>query len=520
MTKEELKARIFIGVIEDNVDPKRVGRCKVRVMNIFDEIPAEHLPWATPWKDLNGNSALIPDKGKVVSVIFDDGNPYKPEYIYAEHYNVNLEKKLKELNDSDYTSMKALMFDHKTQIYSNDSEGLKIDYKFNNINITKDDINVNLKDNFGHVNIGTPTANQQAILGNHWLDWFDKFVENLLGANGGPYLGNLGAPVLANPAFLDVLNEYALYRNPKFLSHHVNLVDNEYVDKQDRICEPQIGDNWKSTIKPNENTTQEEVDFKSKRGNSTDTPDGQLSSYVDENGNVQNPSENSNTPPVSASTNEDVLKIINAMDKKKYKILSRPYEMNIVAIRKQYEGQRYSNTFKDDLYLFYKVDNTDNWEIHKFKISTMPGFYMGVETDSGFKISKSGTINVKQSKMMLSRGKAPNNGMGILMEAQYINIYSIGEHNGSPAMKTLGQQMFYRDNSPGDAIKYTGRGKGHAGMLLHKGYPGGSSVNNWSEGCNIFAKEAELLKFFNVCGEHKKRYGNKFNYTLMLERDL
>ena len=134
MTRDELNGQIFIGVVEDNVDPKRLGRCKVRVLNLFDDIPAEDLPWATPWKDLNGNSIILPDKGKVVSVVFDEGNPYKPEYIFAEHYNINLEKKLKSLSDSDYISMRALMFDHKTQIYSNDSEGLKIDYKFNNIN--------------------------------------------------------------------------------------------------------------------------------------------------------------------------------------------------------------------------------------------------------------------------------------------------------------------------------------------------------------------------------------------------
>ena len=192
MTRDELNGQIFIGIIEDNEDPKKIGRCKVRVLNIFDDIPVEDLPWATPWKDLNGNSIILPDKGKVVSVVFDEGNPYKPEYIFAEHYNINLENKLKSLSGTDYTSMRALMFDHKTQIYSNDSEGLKLDYKYNNINITEGSINLNIKDNNGLVNIGDSTAAQQAILGNHFLDWFDEFVDNLMGAKSGPYLGNLG----------------------------------------------------------------------------------------------------------------------------------------------------------------------------------------------------------------------------------------------------------------------------------------------------------------------------------------
>ena len=71
------------------------------------------------------------------------------------------------------------MFDHKTQIYVNDEEGLKMDHKFNNINITKDSIDINLKDNFAKVNIGTKTAGQQAVLGNHFMDWMTEFVTAL-----------------------------------------------------------------------------------------------------------------------------------------------------------------------------------------------------------------------------------------------------------------------------------------------------------------------------------------------------
>lgn len=521
MTLEDLKSKIFIGVVEDNEDPKKLGRCKCRVLNVFDEMPTEDIPWSSPWKDLNGNSFLLPEKGKVVSIVFDEGNPYKPEYIFAEHYNINLEKKLASLSGTNYTSMRAIMFDHKTQIYSNDQEGLKIDYKFNNINITNSDININLKDNYGSVNIGSEVSNQQAILGNHFLDWFDEFIDNLLGAQSGPYLGNLGAPVVANPAFITVLNKYKSLKEPKFLSHHVNIVDNEYVEKQDRIADGQIGDGWKSTVKENEQLSKEPVDFKSQSGNSTDTPDGQLTSYIDENGNVQNPAENTTPGPITPSSNPDVNRIISAMQKKGYKIMTRPYECNIVGIRRQYEGQKYSNAFKDDLFLFFKVDNTDRWETYKFKISTMPGYYSAFEKDGDIKVDKTGkSPNIKQSPIMLKRGTPPNNGQGILMEAQYLNIFAIGQHSGAPAMKALGPQKFYRDNSPGDIIKYTGRGQGYAGMLIHRGYPGGTAVNNWSEGCQVFAKESELMKFFSLCEKHKNTYGNKFHYTLMLERDL
>ena len=268
----DFSGKTYIGVVEDNNDPKKLGRVRARVLDVFDEIPTEDLPWATPYKDVNGNFFNLPDVGKVLVILFDEGDIYKPEFIYSEHYNINLEKKLSGLSNSDYLSMKSLIYDHITQIYVNESEGLKLDHKFNVINITKDAINLNLKDNFANVHIGTEDASQQSILGNHFLDWFDKFVDNLLGAQGGPYLGNLGVPVIPNPAMIQCLLEYKAKKEPKFLSHRVHLVDNGYVNKLDRIAEGQKGDKWKSTKEENELTYKEPVDYKPKSGIGTESP--------------------------------------------------------------------------------------------------------------------------------------------------------------------------------------------------------------------------------------------------------
>ena len=135
--------KTYIGPVVDNNDPQKMGRVKIRVMDVFEDLKDVDIPWASPWKDLNGNQFNIPDKGKVVTVIFENGNKNNPEYISSDHYNENLENKLKQLSNSDYTSMKSLLYDHKTQVYVNDSEGLKIDHKFNNINIKEDSINLN-----------------------------------------------------------------------------------------------------------------------------------------------------------------------------------------------------------------------------------------------------------------------------------------------------------------------------------------------------------------------------------------
>lgn len=247
------RTRTYIGVVEENEDPKKLGRCRIRVIDIFDDIPKDDIPWASPWKDLNGNSFNVPEKGKIVTVVFDSGNIYKPEYVYAEHYNTNLEKKLSELSGSNYTSMKSVIYDHKTQIYSNDEEGLMIDYKFHNINI-KDNIDINLKDNYTKLNLGDAKSDQQAILGTNFMNWFDEFISNLLGEKSGPYLGNLGAPVVSNPEFIEVCQKYRALRDPKFLSKNVYITSNFKIstvsDKSsERPNDAKLGDDYKSTSK-------------------------------------------------------------------------------------------------------------------------------------------------------------------------------------------------------------------------------------------------------------------------------
>jgi len=546
---EDFKNKTFVGVVEDNNDPKKLGRCKVRVLNVFDEIPIEDIPWAAPWKDLNGNAFTVPDVGKVVSVVFDGGNIYKPEFIFAEHFNANLQKKLNELSGSSYTSMRALMFDHKTQIYSNDAEGLKIDYKFNNVNLTDGAINLNLKDNFSGVNIGSSNADQQTILGNNFLNWFDEFVQNLLSNKGGPYLV-AGSPVLPNPEFVRCLFKYTTLRDEKFLSHHVRVVDNNYVTKQERITDSQIGDSWTSTKSENVVSTDgvttggaptsESVDYTPTDGNSTDKPvpeSGDLTTSSDTLGTLNKNNIATDPGKIQPSNNKDVDRILNTMKKKKYAILSRPYEVNIVGIRKQYEGERYSNAFKDDLYLLFKTDDTDKWEIKKYPISTMPGYYQALEvkTSEGHKFRLAGyrlkpgesfigntkdgkAIDIKSTSEMQRRG-----GMGILKPAQYLDAYYINRFCGDKAMWTKGAQMFYRDTSKGPIIKYTSEGAGGAGMFIHAGYfqsyPS-ITVDNWSEGCQVFSKKVDLDDFFKWCEIHKSKYGDAFNYTLMLERDL
>ena len=261
--------RTYLGVVEDNQDPEKSGRLKIKVLDVFDDMPKEDIPWAAPWKDLNGNEFNVPEIGKVLIVVFDQGDLNKPEFIFSEHYNINLETKLKSLSDVDYISMKSLIYDHRTQIYVNESEGLKIDHKYNNINITENSINFNMKDNMRSINIGDSTANQQMILGTNFMEWFDEFIDHLMGQQGGAFLSP--SPCLPNPTFMPILLKFKALKDPKFLSHHVNIVDNSKTstvksESDIRQDESQVGDGWNSTKRDNTFTTKTDEDFKPQPG--------------------------------------------------------------------------------------------------------------------------------------------------------------------------------------------------------------------------------------------------------------
>ena len=393
--------KTYIGPVVDNNDPQKMGRVKIRVMDVFEDLKDVDIPWASPWKDLNGNQFNIPDKGKVVTVIFENGNKNNPEYISSDHYNENLENKLKQLSNSDYTSMKSLLYDHKTQVYVNDSEGLKIDHKFNNINIKEDSINLNLKDNTGWINIGSPNTTQRAILGDNFTNWFDEFLDILIGKSGGFALGNLATPVQATPGLITHIQKYFSIKTSKILSQHVKIVDNDYVDTQKRsdgVSEGTKGDKWTSTVEDNKLTTKEEVKFKPVEGPSNATFDKPpLDSSAPVSKEDLKPALNNAVTPISSTPsvvettpsvvettpegpivegerNPDVDVLIQLLKNKNYKIYDRPYEMNIVSIRNQClsKGQNYTNDFCDDIYIFYR-DELNRWHIKKYKYSTMPG---------------------------------------------------------------------------------------------------------------------------------------------------
>lgn len=513
------KHKTYIGVVEDNNDPKKLGRCKIRVLDVFENMDLANIPWAFPWKDLNGNGFNLPDKGKVVMVVFDQGSKNSPEYIYADHYNINLEKKLLSLSEKDYLSMKSLIFDHRTQIYVNEAEGLKIDYKYNNINLTENTIDLNLKDNNRNINLGDSAATQQSILGNHWLDWFDEFVESLLGTGAGAFLGNLGAPVIPTPPFITLLMKYKSLRDPVFLSHHVNLVDNnkiKTISSQKREDDPVIGDQWTSTKEENTLTQKTTEEFKPVDGPKKEFDDNPPGTAAGPTGLAGLPAGLPSglpaglpaaLPPVpvlppatSPQSIPEVDKLIKFLNSKKYTVYTEANVLNIVTLRTKDDGV-ITNKFDDMMKVFYR-NSEGKWELSEYPISSTPGYLPQTQEEKDQFISP-----------LLPQG------VNILAFGQYTDQLGLDILGGDQEVKCLKfNNAAYYVNDKRESYNWKSKieqGTGHTFTIRRASSLGtAETVFNYSpDGSQVFKSLANFNQFITLC-ETQAQTKAKFSYVV------
>jgi hypothetical protein len=514
--KKVSPGQTYVGVVEDVQDPNKEGRVKARVLDIFDDVKKEDLPWASPWKDLSGGQFGVPDIGKVVIIVFEQGDPYKPEYICSEHWNINLESKLKSLSDTDYASMRSVLFDHKTQIYSNDSEGLKVDYKFNNINITDNSINLNLKDNNMTLNIGDSTANQQMILGTNWMNWFDKFVESFL--QNLAFIGNAGSPVLISPAFAKTLAEYQSLKDSKFLSHHVNVVDNNKVstvkiDSREEVA--QSGDAWKSTKTENTLTTVSEETSKPVEGEKPPydekfaSPDATDPSVKVEDPITLDPTVVAPPNPKELQSNKDIEKLVWFMKSKNYVIYENNHELNIVGMRSinKIEGD-VTNKFDEIMYVFYRDENS-NWNLSEFNITTVPGLKPPPPNNPKLEVlpEKVAMLRLGQyvEQLKMSNFGDPNNE----------NMYHKCLVFERCAIHRNTEPDFYDWDSPTEIGPFP--------VSIHrasKRYPSVEKVYIYSKGSQVFKSLNQYDLFMKlVDNQINKAKKDKFTYTLCSEKE-
>ena len=264
----------------------------------------------------------------------------------------------------------------------------------------------------------------------------------------------------------------------------------------------------------------EEVDFIPTYGTGNETPsesgDGGLST-----GDGNNPASDSGPTEIIGEANPDIDKIFNTMKAKGYKVENKPYYINLIGVRNQYEGDVYSNTFKDRMWAIWKNDS-GQWESKTWNISSMAGVNRHKLKDK---------TRVKWKKFLSLQRKK---GGGILVPAQYQNLFTFYEPTskgkysikGKPYFHTDGRsQKAFRDKAfNSDKITFSNKDNidvGNHCMLIHRGFPSGSGVNNWSEGCQVFSKEVDLEQLASLSRKHiKKGNGNRFHYSLITGVDI
>lgn len=199
-----------------------------------------------------------------------------------------------------------------------------------------------------------------------------------------------------------------------------------------------------------------------------------------------------NLPSFSYSL-ADIQKVLK---EKKYKLFTKDYELNIIAIRDNSKRNLVTNLFDDWLTVSYKVKG--KWYMQHWCITTDPG--------------KRAMLEVKNPK-----------GVAILVPDQYLDSYIIGLHKGRyTALRQNKAVRVYRDRNKDLQFNTSTIDTGIFGINIHRSSPTGTStyVENWSEGCQVFANISDFNAFMSICKKSMEIHGNKFTYTLLESNDF
>lgn len=139
--RDDLRQMEFLGVVVDNKDPNKNGRCRIRVFGKFDELEDADLPWANPIRGLSfgvdgSGQFSSPKKNSVVHVKFSNGNIYAPEFYSIQELAPDLKQEI----SGSYENAHSLVYDKDEQLkmYYTKEKGLTIFLKDSKINIAND----------------------------------------------------------------------------------------------------------------------------------------------------------------------------------------------------------------------------------------------------------------------------------------------------------------------------------------------------------------------------------------------
>lgn len=103
----------WTGIVVNNNDPQKLGRCQIRVIGFYESLNDDWLPWAIPDIGYIGGkngSQIIPENGTMVRGYFDHGDIQKPVYNGLAFNALNSSESVADRkNDSDYPHKMVLM---------------------------------------------------------------------------------------------------------------------------------------------------------------------------------------------------------------------------------------------------------------------------------------------------------------------------------------------------------------------------------------------------------------------------
>lgn len=141
---DDLSSTPWLGEVVDIEDPQKIGRIKVKVFGKFDTVPTEDIPWAYPGNNITaaspsgGGFFSVPKMGSIVSVKFENGNLYHPEYFFVQKISDEVKAEI----ENSYENAHIIVYDTVTagalKIFFTEEKGLMLDYQETQINIKND----------------------------------------------------------------------------------------------------------------------------------------------------------------------------------------------------------------------------------------------------------------------------------------------------------------------------------------------------------------------------------------------
>ncbi len=173
---------------------------------------------------------------------------------------------------------------------------------------------------------------------------------------------------------------------------------------------------------------------------------------------------------------------------------SGDYNLNIIGIR---SADASSNSFNDVLCVAFK--QSGRWVLLTFDCTTDPGLYY-----------RNNPMNV--------------DGTAVLVPGQHSGAFMLGLHQGKYEALVQSRALpVYRDDDMDSEVDAGGTiDNGWHGINIHRASESHKSkqVDRWSAGCQVVADPHEFDSVIAFCKVAEGRYGKRFTYTLLEERDL